>query len=41
MIAYIKGPITYKAPTSIVVEAGNIGYRIQIRFNSCAQIEKL
>ena len=41
MIAYIKGPITYKAPTSIVVEAGNIGYRIQISLHTYAQIEKL
>lgn len=41
MISYIKGAITYKNPTFIVVEAGGIGYRINISLNTYAQVEKL
>lgn len=41
MIAYIKGQINYKSPTYIVVEAGGIGYHINISLNTYAQIEKL
>lgn len=41
MIDYIKGEITFKTPTYIVVEAGNIGYRIQISLFTYAVIEKL
>jgi len=40
MISYIKGLITYKNPTFIVVEAGGIGYRINISLNTYTQIEK-
>ena len=40
MISYIKGPITYKNPTFIVVEAGGIGYRINISLYTYTQIEK-
>ena len=41
MISYIKGPITFKSPTSIIVEAGGIGYWVNISLNTYAQIEKL
>ena len=41
MISYIKGPITLKSPTYIIVEAGSIGYHINISLNTYAQIEKL
>lgn len=41
MISYIKGAITYKNPTFIVVEAGGIGYRINISLNTYALVEKL
>lgn len=41
MIAYIKGEITYKSPTYILVETGGIGYHINISLNTYAQIEKL
>ncbi len=41
MISYIKGPITYKSPTYIIVEAGSIGYQIHISLNTYAKIEKL
>ncbi len=41
MISYIKGAITYKSPTHIIVEASNIGYHINISLHTYAQIEKL
>jgi Holliday junction DNA helicase RuvA len=41
MIAYIKGEITYKSPTYILVETGGIGYHVNISLNTYAQIEKL
>ncbi len=40
MISYIKGPISFKNPTFIVVEAGGIGYKINISLNTYAKIEK-
>ena len=41
MISYIKGAITFKSPTYVVVEAGGIGYHVNISLNTYAQIEKL
>lgn len=41
MIAYVKGPITYKSPTYIIVEAGGIGYHINISLYTYARIEPL
>jgi Holliday junction DNA helicase RuvA len=41
MISYVTGAITFKSPTYIVVEAGGIGYQINISLNTFAQIEKL
>lgn len=41
MISYVNGAITFKSPTYIVVEAGGIGYHINISLNTYAQIEKL
>jgi len=40
MISYIKGLITFKNPTFIVVETGGVGYRINISLNTYSQIEK-
>jgi len=40
MISYIKGPISFKNPTFIVVEAGGIGYKVNISLNTYAKIEK-
>ena len=40
MITYIKGTITYKSPTYIIVEAGDIGYHVNISLNTYAQIEQ-
>ncbi|MBL0190700.1 MAG: Holliday junction branch migration protein RuvA [Saprospiraceae bacterium] len=41
MYAYIKGPIIYKNPTYVVIEAGSIGYQINISLQTYAKIEKL
>lgn len=41
MIHYIKGEVTFKSPTFIVVETGGIGYKVNISLNTYAQIEKL
>ncbi|MCO6475385.1 MAG: Holliday junction branch migration protein RuvA [Phaeodactylibacter sp.] len=41
MITYIKGNITHKSPTFIVVETGGLGYHINISLNTYTQVEKL
>lgn len=41
MITYIKGAITYKSHTYIIVEAGGIGYHVNISLNTYSRIEKL
>ena len=41
MIHYIKGEITFKSPTFIVVETAGIGYKVNISLHTYAQIEKL
>ncbi len=41
MMAYIKGLITYKSPTYVVLETGGIGYHVNISLNTYALIEKL
>lgn len=41
MITYIKGIITFKTPTYIVVEAGGIGYHVNISLFTYAKVEKL
>ena len=38
MIAYIKGKISYKSPTDLIVEANGIGYRIFITVNTFRQL---
>lgn len=40
MITYIKGTLTFKNPTFVVVEAGGIGYHINISLHTYSQIEK-
>lgn len=39
MIAYIKGPITFKSPTSVIIETAGIGYDINISLNTYSEIE--
>jgi Holliday junction DNA helicase RuvA len=41
MIAYIKGEITAKHPTYVIVETGGIGYHVNISLHTYAGIEKL
>jgi len=41
MITYIKGNITHKSPTFIVVEAGGLGYHVNISLYTYARVEKL
>lgn len=41
MYAYIKGEITVKTPTHIVLETGGIGYHIHISLNTFSSIEKI
>ncbi len=41
MIAYIKGNITFKSPTYIVVETAGLGYHVNISLHTYAQVEKL
>jgi Holliday junction DNA helicase RuvA len=41
MITFIKGTIAFKTPTYIVVEAGGIGYHVNISLHTYARIEKL
>jgi len=40
MITYIKGILTFKNPTFVVIETGGIGYHVNISLNTYAQIEK-
>lgn len=40
MISYIKGAITYKNPTYIIVETGGVGYHVNVSLNTYSQIEK-
>lgn len=39
MIAYIQGPITFKSPTSVIIEAGGVGYEINISLNTFSALE--
>lgn len=41
MISYVKGLISLKTPAYVVVEAGGIGYHINISLNTYSKIEKL
>ena len=39
MISFIKGPIITKSPTAVEIEAGGLGYDINISLNTYSQIE--
>jgi len=41
MISFLNGPIAYKNPTYIIIEAGGIGYHVNISLHTYVQIEKL
>ncbi len=40
MISYLKGLITFKNPTFIIVEVAGIGYKVNISLNTYGKIEK-
>ena len=39
MIAYLRGPYTFKSPTDVIIEAGGVGYRIHISLHTYSQIQ--
>lgn len=39
MITYVKGPLTHKNPSFVVIEAGGLGYHINISLYTYAKIE--
>ncbi len=41
MITYIKGDITFKSPSYIIMEANGIGYRVNISLNTYSALEKV
>ncbi len=41
MLAYIKGELTWKSPTAVIVEAGGVGYRCFISLHTYARLEAL
>ena len=40
MISYLKGAITFKSPVYIIVEAGGVGYHVNISLNTYSQIHR-
>jgi holliday junction DNA helicase RuvA len=41
MIGYLRGEITHKSPTYILVEAAGVGYHVNISLNTYSKIEKM
>ena len=41
MIAFLRGVFAYKSPTLVHVEAGGVGYELQISLNTYSRIENL
>jgi Holliday junction DNA helicase RuvA len=41
MIAFLRGAFAYKSPTLVHVEAGGVGYELQISLNTYSRIENL
>ena len=39
MIAYLKGKLTYKDPTYVIIDINGIGYEVKISLNTYAQIK--
>jgi len=40
MITYVKGPLTHKNPSFVVIEAGGLGYHINVSLYTYTKIEK-
>lgn len=41
MIAYLKGEITQKSPTEVILDVGGVGYAVKISLHTYARIEQL
>jgi len=41
MIAYLKGELTYKSPTYLILETGGVGYRVNISLYSFGKVQSL
>ncbi|HHB78578.1 MAG TPA: Holliday junction branch migration protein RuvA [Saprospiraceae bacterium] len=41
MITYIKGDITFRSPSYIIIEAAGIGYHVHISLNTYSALEKV
>ncbi|HHH50337.1 MAG TPA: Holliday junction branch migration protein RuvA, partial [Saprospiraceae bacterium] len=41
MISYLKGNITFKSPSYIIVETAGVGYKVNITLHTYSQIEQL
>ncbi|PHI20138.1 Holliday junction branch migration protein RuvA [Lewinellaceae bacterium SD302] len=41
MITYLKGPVAHKNPSFVVIEAGGIGYHVNISLYTYTKIEKM
>jgi Holliday junction DNA helicase RuvA len=39
MIAYLKGKLTHKEPTHVIIEVGGIGYHVNISLNTFSEIK--
>lgn len=40
MIAYLKGKLTHKEPTHVIVEVGGVGYHVNISLNTFSEIKE-
>lgn len=40
MISYVKGPVAHKTPSFVVIEAGGLGYHVNISLYTYTKIEK-
>jgi Holliday junction DNA helicase RuvA len=39
MIAYLKGKLTHKEPTHVIIEVGGVGYHVNISLNTFSEIK--
>ena len=41
MIAYIKGPLSFKSPTNVIIDINGVGYHINISLFTYSKLEQL
>ncbi|MBA4144233.1 MAG: Holliday junction branch migration protein RuvA, partial [Cytophaga sp.] len=39
MIAYLKGKLTHKEPTHVLIEVNGVGYHVHISLNTYSEIK--